>query len=690
VWERKKGLSVKKIPTTVAALVTALALVLSAAGCGGKVSASDTSVTSVQTAATTVSTTEGSETVVSDGTVATFSDALTVAYDSEDLDATWDKSSASFITLADGSIRFDGTGATASDKKVTITAAGTYVVSGTSTDSQIVVDSEEDGVVRLILNGADITCSTSAPIYVKNAEKAILVLAEGTENVLTDGANYVLDDSESDEPNAAIFSKANLTINGTGSLKVTANYNDGITSKDDLKIVSGDITVDAVNDAIKGKDSLGVKDGTITVTADGDGMQATNDVDADKGYIDIQGGTIDITADNDGIQAQTTLLVSAGELTILTGGGSANAPADTRDSGFGGGNRVSTSTTAAAAETDSTSAKGLKAAGSVFVVGGQINIDASDDSIHSNNGVTIDGGTITLASGDQGIQGDATVDINGGEMHITQAREGIQSAIVTMKDGSVYVRSSANGISCSSSTDSASGSDMKLTVDGGYLYIDADGDGLDTNEGGIFVNGGIVVVNGPAGDNDGPLDYGSECKITGGYLLAVGSSGMAEAATDSSTQYSVMVNFDSAQAAGTLVHIQAEDGTDILTFAPTKQYQSVVLCSPDLKEGETYTVYLGGSSTGKMTDSLYSGGTYTPGTEYATLTISSMVTTSGQGGMMGGGGPGGDGALPGGGTTPGGAGRTRPGGGTPPDGTAPQDATSWPSTATTVDASVTF
>ena len=170
---------------------------------------------------------------------------------------------------------------------MTITAAGTYVVSGSLDDGQIVVDTEDKETVRLVLNGADITCSTSAPIYVKSADKIILILADGTENQVTDGDSYVLEDAESDEPNAAIFSKSDLTINGDGSLIVKANYNDGIASKDDLKIVSGDITVDAVNDAIKGRDCIGVKDGTIKVTAGGDGLQSTNDEDPEKGFICI-------------------------------------------------------------------------------------------------------------------------------------------------------------------------------------------------------------------------------------------------------------------------------------------------------------------------------------------------------------------------------------------------------------------
>jgi hypothetical protein len=637
----------------------ALALALGVASCADQLSLSSsrpgeagTSSTVVADSGTDLSTTDGQ------AQTAVPSEARTVSYSDTDLDATWDTSTASLITFADASMRFDGTGATAQGSTVTITSAGTYIVSGTAQDGQIVVNLEDDGTVKLVLNGANITCSTSAPIYVKNADKVVITLAEGTQNLVTDGASYVLDDSESGEPNAAVFSKSDLSINGTGSLMVKANYDNGIASKDDLKIVSGSITVDAANDALKGRDCIGVKDGLITLTAGGDGLQSTNDVDAAKGYIAIEGGTLGITAGNDGIQAQTTLLVLAGDITLSTGGGITNSssnvgqPGNTWGQWDQGQQRQGSGPKTGATDTaDPISAKGLKGAAGVYVEGGTITIDSSDDSIHSNNAVTIDGGTVTMASGDQGIQGDVAVDINGGDIDITQSREGIESAVVTIKDGNIHVRSNGNGINTSNSTDGSSG-EMRLTVDGGYLYIDANGDGIDTNEGSIYVNGGTVFINGPASNGDGPLDYQGECKITGGHLFAVGSSGMAQAASGSSTQYSVMVNFDSTQAAGTLVHIEEEDGNNIFTFAPTKQYQSVVLSSPDIKDGATYAVFLGGSSTGTVADGFYLGGTYTPGTEYTTLTVSGVVTTSGAaGGMMPGGMP--SGGRPGAGGRPG-------------------------------------
>ena len=181
----------------------------------------------------------------------------------------------------------EGQGAEVSNNKVTITKAGTYSVSGKIEDGQILVDAGAEDKVDIILNGADIKCSNSAPIYVKNAKKAIISLADGTENNITDGETYVFEDESSNDLNAAIFSKDDMTIIGTGKLTVNANYNNGIASNDDLKIQSGNIVVNAKNNGIKGKDCINVTDGNITINSKGDGMKADNTTDETKGYIYI-------------------------------------------------------------------------------------------------------------------------------------------------------------------------------------------------------------------------------------------------------------------------------------------------------------------------------------------------------------------------------------------------------------------
>ena len=570
------------------------------------------------------------------------SSPILVKYDRDDLDAGASSADISYIELDGDSITFEGSGATVNGNIITITSAGMYSISGTLNDGQVIVDTQDAETVVLVLNGAAIASSTSAPIYVSNAEKTVITLADGTENYVTDGASYLFEGAE-DEPNAAVFSKDDLTINGNGSLAVNANYNNGIASKDDLKITGGSITVNAVNDGIKGRDSIAVKDGTITINAGGDGMQANNDIDAEKGYVAIEGGTLDITARLDGIQAETSLLVSGGEITITTGGGSIESSSSW--GGFGGRGMGGNPN-----KTDE-SAKGLKAGVDLTIADGVIQISSLDDAIHSNESITVNGGELLIASGDDGIHADAALTINGGEVNITQSYEGLESVVITINNGTIYLVASDDGINASSGNGGAAAGGMPgrgpgmfesgdnyLYVNGGYIVIDAAGDGLDIN-GPIYMTGGVVIVNGPTANFNGALDYAGAFDITGGFLVAVGSSGMAQAPSTTSTQYSVMHNFASAQAAGTMVHIETEAGEDILTFVPTKEYQSVLLSSPELENGATYTVYAGGNSTGTVTDGLYSGGTYTAGTQVTSFTISSMVTGAGSygGGFPGGG-----------------------------------------------------
>lgn len=558
---------------------------------------------------------------------------ISVAYDRDDLDAGWSDSEVSSIALKGNAITMEGSGATVDGTIITITSAGTYSISGTLDDGQIIVDTDDKETVKLVLNGAAISCSTSAPISVINAEKTVITLAGGTENTVTDGSAYIFEDLESNDPNAAIFSKDDLTINGAGSLTVNARYNNGIQSKDELRITGGTITVTAVNDGIKGKDAVAIRDGIITIEAGGDGIQSTNDEDAEKGYVAIECGTIITTAGTDGIQAETGVLISGGTIAISSGGGSTNSSSATTPGRWDGG------TTADEGDTSS-SAKGIKAGVAVTITGGTITVDSSDDAVHSNGSITIGGGTIVLASGDDGMHADASLEINGGGLRITKCYEGLESAVITINGGTIRIVARDDGINVAGGNDGSStngrpgqntfeaSGTYHLYINGGYVVIDATGDGLDSN-GSIDMTGGRVIVNGPTNSGNGALDYNGAFKMTGGFLVAAGSAGMAQAPDTSSTRYSVMVTYSSVQAAGTMVHIESADGEDILTFAPAKAYQSVVVCSPDLKEGSTYGVYSGGSSTGTVADGLYAGGTYTAGTQVTGVTISGIVSYAG-------------------------------------------------------------
>ena len=532
------------------------------------------------------------------------------------------------ITLNGDSIDATGDGVMVTGSKATITAAGTYRISGKLADGQIVVDTEDEEEVRLILDGVDIRNSTGAAIDVASAEVAVIVLAGGTENFVTDGESYVFADAEEDEPNAAIFSKADLTIDGDGALAVAANFNDGIASKDGLVIAGGKITLTAADDGIRGKDYLVITDGTITITAQGDGLKSDNEEDATKGYISIEAGVLDVTAAGDAIQAQTDVTIGGGEFVLTAGGGS--------------GGRID----------EATSAKGIKAGVNVVIDGGTFAIDSADDALHSNDALTVNGGTFDIATGDDALHADSELTVNDGEIDITRSYEGIESAVITLNGGDLHVVSSDDGLNVAGGNDGsgmaagmgpggrpgrgagprqdafAATSNQILRINGGRIAVEAGGDGIDIN-GAVEMTDGMLIVHGPTQNMNGALDYDRSFTMTGGFLIAVGSAGMAQAPDESSSQLSILANFSSPVQAGTLIHLQASDGTEIFTFEPAKAYQSVAFSSPELVEGATYVLYGGGSSSGAAKDGLYEGGTYSPGSQLASFTLSGTVTRLG-------------------------------------------------------------
>ncbi|WP_066048529.1 carbohydrate-binding domain-containing protein [Robertmurraya korlensis] len=556
------------------------------------------------------------QTVVSD--LATYSD--------DDLYTEWKGQDPTYIQLNGGTATYEGSGAVVvSESTIYIRTGGVYVLSGTLDDGQIVVEAEDKSTVRLVLNGVDIHNSASAPIYVKDAEKMVISLPEGTENTISDGTKYVYNDKEKEEPNSAIFSKDNLTINGDGKLIVEANFNDGIIGKDELRITGGNIEVTAVDDAIVGRDLVAVQAGNVTLTAGGDGIKSTNDEDAEKGNIALEGGTYTIIADNDGIQAQTSLYILDGAFTITTGGGS---PETIGVNEFADGGHSDDSATA----TETTSSKGLKATSTLAIGGGTFTIDSYDDAIHSSNSVLFEAGELTIDSGDDGIHADSSVVTKGGDITITKTYEGIESKIVAIAGGTIDITSADDGLNVGGGADSSEDNMLESTseehliqITGGYVSVNSLGDGLDSN-GSFIMTGGTVVVNGPTDAGNGQIDYVDTFEISGGVLVAAGST-KTQASSEMSGQNAILMTFPKMQAAGTIVHLEDSEGNTIATFAPEKDYQSLYISSPDLVNGSSYTLFSGGSSTGTERNGLYTGSEYTVGTKVVEFTISEVVTS---------------------------------------------------------------
>ncbi len=605
------------------------------------------------------------------------------------------------IKLNGDSAAAEGEGVSVEGSAVTISKEGVYRVSGKLSDGQIIVNADK-AKVQIVLDNADITCKSSSPIYGKDSDKIFITLAENSENTLTDGTSYTFADEQNSEPDACIFSSDSITLNGTGSLNINANFADGIHSKDDIVITGGNITINSAEDGIKGKDYVAINGGNFDITSGQDGIKSTETDDTAFGFVYINGGDFSIDAANDGIQAETDAVIHGGDINITCGGGYENAAPKQNDMGFGGrdfGNfggfggdftppdgfegmtppqgadgeftppegfenmpppdgfgqdmtppRRDIQQTAAlnTAETDATvsdSTKGIKSGLSVEISGGDITVNSADDAIHSNGNITINGGISSLAAGGDGIHADNIIDINAGFVDITKSYEGIEAAVINISGGETSLTSSDDGFNATDGTTQQGGmgtysNGVELNISGGMVYVDAQGDGLDSN-GNMTVSGGTVLVNGPTNGGNGALDGNGEMTVNGGILIAAGSSGMAEAPSANSTQYCVSAGIGSTQAAGTLITLTDENG-DILSFAPSKTFDHIVISTPDIEKGMTYTIEAGGSSTAENSFGLYEVGGYDGkgtaiGSFTAEDTISYIGTQSAMGGGFGGG-----------------------------------------------------
>lgn len=622
----------KKLISIICISVLSLSVVLS--GCQSKSSSKNNSEVSNQT-----STLDEDETDTSN--ISKFE--IDPDYTADELDYDYDEAEVVAITLNGDNISCKSLNVNIDGSTITIQKAGTYLLSGTLTAGNIIVDSDDKENVRLIFNGVEISNSTTTPLYIKNAEKTIVTLVDGTENTLSDGENYILDDESNNEPNGTIFSKDDLVINGLGSLTINANYNHGIQSKNLLKIISGNIDIISNGDSIIGKDGVIVKEAVINIESQEDGIKATK-VEENKGYIYLENPEITIKAKKDGIQAVTCLYVKDGKYNIETGETNENSQSNSDTS------------------TDY-SRKGMKAGVDITIENGEYTIDSEDDGIHSNNSITVNAGIVNIASKDDGVHADTELTINNGDIKISESDEGLEAKYITINDGNIDITTSDDGINASSglSTTLDSGNapgagnrpempanensentlgnngrmmpgggqggfnesdGSELVINGGIVHVNAGGDGIDSN-GTITINGGEIYVDGPTSGGDGALDYADTCEINGGILVATGSIGMATAPTSGSTQYSVNAAFSKTYNGETKVTVKDSSGNEVLTYTPAKNFQSFVFSTDKLKSGETYTIYAGDTQEG-------------------TFTVSDITTTVGNvSSGMGGGKPGG-------------------------------------------------
>lgn len=551
-------------------LLAALALT----GCSAT-SASNTSATSA------ISTSTSSDSDTKSKTADSFStDVKNGAKLAEDThysakDLTWDSSSEVTIDLSNPTAT---DGVTVSDGVITITKAGNYRLSGTYS-GQVKVEAADSDMVRLILDNATITNSTGAAINVVEADEVVIYTASGSTNTVSDGSSY--SDTASGSPDAAIYSKSDLTLAGEGTLKVEGNYEEGIHTTDGLVIASGTLEVTAANTGIKGKDYVDILDGTVTVTATKDGIKATNDTDGNRGWVRLSGGTVNISAGDDGFKAERVLEISGGTLNITE------------------------------------SNEGIEAQ-YINILDGTVNVTSSDDGINASYSTSSSSSTESTSSSttqtSQTAQSNQTAqNTQSGQSAQGNAAQGGQGgqppAGGQAPSGNMGQPPAGGGGGMGGGGGTFEVVDATINIAGGTITVNANGDGIDSN-GTATLSGGTLVVNGPFTGGNTSLDTNGDLLLNGTTVVVGNSGDMFEAPASSSTSGYVKLTNLSNVSSGTTIQVADSSGKVVANYKVTNSNTALILVSSaNITKGQSYTVYTTTDSVDASSTSVASNAT---------------------------------------------------------------------------------
>ena len=495
---------------------------------------------------------------------------MDLEYSSRDTDASYDESSATRIALSEAGASVSGDNATASGSTVTTAAAGTYVITGSSSNGQIVIDAPDDAKVQIVLDGVALSNGSGPCIYASNADKLFVTLAEDTANTLSDGSSWTLSGSE-DEPDATVFCTCDLTVNGSGTLNVDATTHHGIHSTDDLVVTGGTLNVNAANDGLVGKDSVKIGGASVHVTAQDDGVKASNDDEEDKGFVLISGGDVDIDAQDDGIKATHLIKTSGGTVTVDSQDDALHSDAD------------------------------------LWLDGGTLIISAADDGVHAERSLWLAEGTLDITSSYEGIEGQDIL-VTGGSSNIAYSDDGINAAVASDETSSENTQADAqqaNGQNRQTGTGQMPGQQSEtggtITITGGTIDLVStrQGDSLDSN-GTIQIEGGTVTTSGAATGDSSVLDFETSGTISGGTFIGLGATSM-ETGFGSSSQASISATISGN--AGDVVTIEDSSGTQIASYTAENPYAYLLASVPEMADGETYAVLVNGTQKSTATAS---------------------------------------------------------------------------------------
>ena len=492
-------------------------------------------------------------------------------YTNEDL--TWDSSGEKTIDLANPTAT---DGVSVENGTITITSGGTYRLSG-EYSGQVKIEAAKTDTVRLVLDNAKITNSTGAAINVVSAAEAIIYTAAGTTNTVADEANYTA--TGDDDPDAAIYSTANLTLTGEGSLSVEGAYEEGIHTTGGLVIASGTLEVNAANTGIKGKDYVDITGGIVNVTAAQDGIKSTNTDDESLGFTRLSAGSVTVSAGDDGLKAPHTLEISGGTLNIEK------------------------------------SNEGIEAQ-YINILDGDVTVNSTDDGINaslkdSSSDTSSDTTSGTATTGQQTQQNQ-----NG---QVQQAPAGGGAApggsqgSTGQNQNMPQPPAGGTGQPPTDGTMPGGGGgtfevvDAAINISGGTVTVNAEGDGIDSNGTATF-SGGTVTVNGPVAGGNNALDSNGDLLLNGGTVTAGSTADMFEAPSSASTSGYLKITDSSALTQGSTVQVTDSSGTVVANYKiTTSGVQLVLVSNKNIVKGQSYTVSVTSGSVDAASTTAASG-----------------------------------------------------------------------------------
>ena len=484
-------------------------------------------------------------------------------YTNEDL--TWDSSGEKTIDLANPTAT---DGVSVENGTITITSGGTYRITG-EYSGQVKIEATKTDTVRLVLDNAKITNSTGAAINVVSAAEAIIYTAAGTTNTVADEANYTA--TGDDDPDAAIYSTANLTLTGEGSLSVEGAYEEGIHTTGGLVIASGTLEVNAANTGIKGKDYVDITGGIVNVTAAQDGIKSTNTDDESMGFTRLSAGSVTVSAGDDGLKAPHTLEISGGTLNIEK------------------------------------SNEGIEAQ-YINILDGDVTVNSTDDGINaslkdSSSDTSSDTTSGTATTGQQTQQNQ-----NG---QVQQAPAGGGAAPGGSQGSTGQNQNMPQPPTDGTMPGGGGGTfevvDAAINISGGTVTVNAEGDGIDSNGTATF-SGGTVTVNGPAAGGNNALDSNGDLLLNGGTVTTGSTADMFEAPSSASTSGYLKITDSSALTQGSTVQVTDSSGTVVANYKiTTSGVQLVLVSNKNIVKGQSYTVSVTSGSVDAASTTAASG-----------------------------------------------------------------------------------